>query len=1043
MTDMSYEDQPMSLKSRYVISDPPCLDKDDRLVVYFNGIVDHRNNCVKYLHCKDFYNSNPFCLGHEIFSSNPKLCESLNGSISFHADICYTASSKGHALDLGEYLLYEKKLSPKLPNHHLLRINTTGYDFIAKNETMYLAYDQNLKSTTMILKPIDPRIPHLRIFKIPPVKVSINLKYTQSNHSLLLHCYNCDYVGFLYKSTTLRCYTKDDYGDSVYLELESFKKVNPRLEIFTVQKFQQYDLGYRRYKCEWMTIFDEGRLMTDTVLVGYQEPTTLSLAFFLDSSAVLKNNSDFIEQFKKDMEVNSARIIPIEQSKRILMHVSVPNTTYTVESFKKSLKKNFGDKFHGNVNSTDFCFGEPFHSSFWKTVRPGETSFLEDYRIRNKKGAPMSRRCFGDFEYGAMWEPIKEQPVIKEMDQKTQKWFGIVTEMNETNVNENVAGLTKDICNSTWKMEPTSVVVMADVFNKFKFHKKAIAKENVESLSLICSKLMEQPSETFEQSTETNKTNVLLNSIEEIFDDYFLREDAISNERGVSFTVQEQFSVFSIDPQKSDVRGMGFYTKKGKGRFQEGKIYYDYITSSQTLESFKSQNDPDLDMATYFPEDLITFLNPSKNKNFRIIFKIYNNDNLFQTTKNTTPNQDVEDKVISISVPGYSTDFPESFLPILFRIQGKHPGCYYWNYDTWVNGGIESTSTDPKFMYCQVNHLTPFTRITDVVSTVDKNSSNYKALNVITQIGLSLSLLGVLGILASTYYIPEMRFSKSSKIMLQITIALLFEIILFFISGSNSLQKNEKLCITMGSLLQYIILVKFVWMTIIAVTNWLSWYSPFKYGMRRDTNENKIEVWLVVTGWIAPVIPVFFTVIFGNETGGLDFCFPSGNGKIWGFIVPMYTMFAVILVFFVLLMLEFQKMVNNNVSGNNKKEVIQLIIGNIKLLIFSMGIPWCFGALHMLFSGGEVYGTIFSYLFCIVVPLQGFFMFLFLVALNQRVQIEVKKRVFKKKPQSKDEETTASTRLTSENVNTEQISLQEKKSKWQENPLYKKKAEVT
>lgn len=551
---------------------------------------------------------------------------------------------------------------------------------------------------------------------------------------------------------------------------------------------------------------------------------------------------------------------------------------------------------------------------------------------------------------------------------------------------------------------------------------------------------MEQPSESFEQSSETNKTNVLLSSIEEIFDEAFVREDSISNERGVSFTVQEQFSVFSIDPQKSNVRGLSFYSKGGENRLQEGNIFYDYITTNQTLQSFRTQNNTDLDIATFFPDDLLNFLNPVKNNNFRIVFKIYNNDNLFQTTKNPTPNQNVEDKVISISVPGYSTDFPQNFLPILFRIKGDNPGCYYWNYDTWVNGGIESSSTNPEFMYCQVNHLTPFTRITDIRSKILTNSFSYKALNVLTQIGLSLSLLGVIGILIAFYYIPEMRFSKSSKIMLQITIALLFEIILFFISGSSSLEKNTNLCTVIGTLLQYIILVKFVWMTVIAVTNWLSWYSPFKFGMRRDSNENQIEIWLLVIGWITPVVIVFISFILTRSPEHLDFCFPTGAVKIWGFLVPMYAMFAAILIFFVLLLLEFQKMVANNVSGNNKQEVIQLMIGNVKLLIFSMGIPWCFGALHMIFSRGHVYGTIFSYLFCIFVPLQGFFMFLFLVALNQRVQIEIKKRLSKKKARSKDEETTVSSRLTSENVTGEQILLKEK---WRSNPLYKTQREVS
>lgn len=549
---------------------------------------------------------------------------------------------------------------------------------------------------------------------------------------------------------------------------------------------------------------------------------------------------------------------------------------------------------------------------------------------------------------------------------------------------------------------------------------------------------MEQSLDCFEKLSSTNQTNDLLYSIEEIFDEAIMK--TVPNEKGVAFMVQDKFSVFSIDPTKSNVRGMKFFTKGGNNKLQEGNIYYDYITSNETVESFQANIDIDLDIATYFPDDLLYYTNPNNDPSFRIVFKIYNNDILFQSASITNPNQNVEDKVISISIPGFDSNFQEKYLPILFKVRGNHPGCYYWNYNSWVNAGIESSTNVSSFMFCKVNHLTPFTRITDVTKDVDVNSKTYKALNVITQLGLSLSLLGVIGIFISTYYIPEMRFSKSSKIMIQITIALFLEIILFFVAQSRAVNKREKLCITMGSLLQYVILVKFVWMTIIAVTNWLSWYSPFKYGARRDANENKLEIWMIIVGWIPPIVPVFLSVIFVSKQD-LDICFPSGGAKIWGFLVPMYIMFTAIVIFFILLMLEFQKMVNTNVPGNNKQDVIQLIIGNIRLLIFCMGIPWVFGSLHLIFSGGQLYGTIFSFLFCIFVPLQGFFMFLFLVVLNPRIQMEVKKKINKKtKKTPRDEETTASTRLTSEN--SESISLSVNKTRWQNNPLYKGKQQI-
>lgn len=488
----------------FALGIPPCVDKNGKLVVFTTRTTETKAiggkwKCASELKCvttkswwdgEAFENSYGYCSRYNSFSSDAKLCESLNGSFSYQSDSCYTALTRGSVVDLGDYLLTkERNFTISLPNHQLLRLNTSGYDFIPKDETMYLEFDER-RFSKLSQKPIDSRVPYLRMFKIPRVKVSLNLQYSQSNNSLLLHCYNCDYLGFYKQKKALGCYTRDDYGHKVELKISQFRNINSRLQVFNVQQLQNVDEGLRQYFCEGITIFDLENVTSEKVLVGYQEPSTLSLAFFMNSSTFLINRTDFIGQFKKNMSVRSARIIRVEPSKKILMHALVSNSTYTMKTFKESMMKRYGERFLGNVNSTDYCFGEAFYTSFWKTVKPGETSFIDDYKVRNKKGAPMSRKCVGNFEYGAIWEPIKEKPVIKEMDQKTQKWFGIVEEMNETNVNENVAGLTKDICRSAWKMEPASVVVMADVFHKFKVHRKTIGKESLRNLSEVSRRLV-------------------------------------------------------------------------------------------------------------------------------------------------------------------------------------------------------------------------------------------------------------------------------------------------------------------------------------------------------------------------------------------------------------------------------------------------------------------------------------------------------------------------------------------------------------------------
>ncbi|KAH8295976.1 hypothetical protein KR044_005868, partial [Drosophila immigrans] len=300
---------------------------------------------------------------------------------------------------------------------------------------------------------------------------------------------------------------------------------------------------------------------------------------------------------------------------------------------------------------------------------------------------------------------------------------------------------------------------------------------------------------TIKMSAALNSTNKLLEAMETAINILSVQKsENISNETsdeiddltmeldildyvdiGVTVKVSSNFLYFIINPIIANVSGIALFHNHNlselpnilKGAFKHE--HFRFLQSSHDIQELISE--PNLQFATYLPEKLLDNMNTISNTiNVTekppkiIVIKIYSNDKLFQPRDNLDQ-QAAMGRVVSISLPGYNTQLPEN-LPIVLRIKNKilrkNSGtaidpCRYWNFENWVADGIcldlSSQITNQDIVICQVSHLTPFSylvgfNITNVNEDLEDSTQqvHHQALDIITVIGCSLSLLGICGI---------------------------------------------------------------------------------------------------------------------------------------------------------------------------------------------------------------------------------------------------------------------------------------------------------
>lgn len=346
-------------------------------------------------------------------------------------------------------------------------------------------------------------------------------------------------------------------------------------------------------------------------------------------------------------------------------------------------------------------------------------------------------------------------------------------------------------------------------------------------------------------------------------------------------------------------------------------------------------------------------------------------------------------------------------LPIIFSKRQLrdypdiHIDCSYWNYSAWDTRGVRVVdSIDGQqlqdYVLCYSNHLTPFSYLVggvfeqpNVKSVVLITLRHIKALDIISLIGCSASLIGLLCIWLTALIIKNWRSLGTNKILLHLCAVLTLIIVTFIAINLNcvieQLMANSTHCVIMGAFLQYIILVLFVWMLIIAILQYQRFVIVL--GIVRPKyyiTKSAIVAWslpLIPTLHVALTTPESYVPTYEQWIGNSAICYPTGHGLHFGVLLPIS---IVVTINIGVILYIFYSLCRTRLSTPTQLHQKSGLVKEIRLMVllfFLLGFSWIFGLLAYMNLT-----IVFSYLFCMTATLQGFMLFLYFIILDKHTR---------------------------------------------------------
>ncbi|XP_016973809.1 adhesion G-protein coupled receptor G2 [Drosophila rhopaloa] len=620
-------------------------------------------------------------------------------------------------------------------------------------------------------------------------------------------------------------------------------------------------------------------------------------------------------------------------------------------------------------------------------TRVGQRAHLRDLCL-NERGIPIRRRC--QIRSGnRVWQSLDHITCRSAPE--------LSTSINLLAVNsppDMISQLSNLLTQSEEKLAAADVFSISEIFDSL-VRKRERNAEVVGDLMKICQKVMSTDDESLRISADVNATNSLLSNFEDYLDSLsakILQQNSSTFNSSLEFNFQPFFdlgvvvlktnelSVFFVDPDVANVTGIAIFSDGLTSDFKR-------LHSTDNVDDIRGKDN--LETAAFLPEKLWRKL--KKKGATYLVFKVYTRDALFVETEEELKRRPTSN-VISITIPGLEDrNLPEK-LPFFLRNGNANRtqsegGCGYWNYETWLSDGISTSGSDGldnssnPVILCHAEHLTQFTFLLGV-SKMQTGLDTYeddRTLDIITNVGLSLSLLGLFFIFLTAAVFKSFRMLASTKILLNLCAALGLQLLFFLILSQSQLleqldQTNSDRCTLVGAVMQYLLLVVFSWMFIIGFLQYQRYVRVI--GVNHPRHYILISA---VVAWTLPLIPTLLVVFLkpdcyrpSNTT--LDtpiLCYPSGYGLSLGVVLPI----GLITVANALMVGYITWSVYKTLFTRN---LILKQLGLFVLLFFLLGITWIFG-LCTYFD----FGRIFAYLFCLTATLQGFVLFLYFIVFNK------------------------------------------------------------
>ncbi|XP_038055085.1 adhesion G protein-coupled receptor L4-like [Patiria miniata] len=356
-------------------------------------------------------------------------------------------------------------------------------------------------------------------------------------------------------------------------------------------------------------------------------------------------------------------------------------------------------------------------------------------------------------------------------------------------------------------------------------------------------------------------------------------------------------------------------------------------------------------------------------------------------------------KVLSISVVPQPADmslfknFPVNmtFQTHVKQVNAERPNdsavdtdtaaCVYWDItnsssgESWSSSGCSFIRGNVNYTMCACRHLTSFAVLMQV-RDIKISKPNQMALNIISYIGCSLSVVGVI-LLVGTFAFLNIH---TERVLVHINLAVAVGLARIMFLLLDSPPRHSDACIVVAMVIYYTNMASFFWMLIEGVHLYLQVVVVF------NIERSKLRLYMPVA-WGVPIILMSVTVgVFSNSIRKSDVCWlQSSDNSIWMFVAPMLAVVAAnTFILIRVVRVIFKLTAANATSGlSQTKQVAKATL----MLQPVLGVTWIFGVLSLSSSL-----LIFQYLFTICNSFQGVLLFLFYCVFNSEVQDTFKRR---------------------------------------------------
>ncbi|KAL1770371.1 G-protein coupled receptor 126 isoform X3 [Sigmodon hispidus] len=340
------------------------------------------------------------------------------------------------------------------------------------------------------------------------------------------------------------------------------------------------------------------------------------------------------------------------------------------------------------------------------------------------------------------------------------------------------------------------------------------------------------------------------------------------------------------------------------------------------------------------------------------------------------------------------------------RTQEVHrPICAFWDlnknksFGGWnTSGCVAHSDSDAGETICLCNHFTHFGVLMDLPRSASQiDGRNTKVLTFITYIGCGISAIFSAATLLTYVAFEKLRRDYPSKILMNLSSALLFLNLIFLLDGWITSFDVAGLCTAVAALLHFFLLATFTWMGLEAIHMYIALVKVF------NTYIHRYILKFCIIGWGLPALVVSIILVsrkqsevYGKESYGKEqddefayLILVSLPLSCWiqdpvVFYVSCAGYFGIMfflnVAMFIVVMVQICGR-NGKRSNRTLREEVLRNLRSVVSLTFLLGMTWGFA----FFAWGPL-NIPFMYLFSIFNSLQGLFIFIFHCAMKENVQ---------------------------------------------------------